>query len=181
MDILSGIGLALPAGLNAYIPLLGLAIAQRLGVLELRAPFDQLGSWWAILLITALLAVEILADKIPAIDHVNDGIQTFVRPAAGAIVMVAASGQAGENYTIAMVVLGIVLAGGVHVVKAGLRPVVNATTGGAGAPVASTAEDVFAVGSTAIAILIPVLVVFVMIAVVAAAWWVFSRRRAARE
>lgn len=180
MDILTAVGLALPAGLNAYIPLLGLAIAQRMGVIELGSPWSTMGEWWAILLITCLLIVEILADKFPAVDHVNDIIQTFVRPAAGAVVAVAASGQAGDNYPFAMVLFGIVLAGGVHAVKAGSRPVVNAATGGVGAPVASTVEDIFAVFSTIAALLMPVLVGFFVLIMVWFAWWVWQRRQAAK-
>ena len=177
MDILTAIGLALPAGLNAYIPLLGLALAQRFGVVSLGEPWSQLGEWWAIGLIAVLLVIEILADKIPVLDHANDVLQTFVRPAAGAIVAVAASGQAGQNYPLVMVALGILLAGSVHAVKAAARPVVNVTTGGVGAPAVSTAEDVVAVGTTAIALLVPVLVVLVIVLVIVVAWLVFVRRR----
>ncbi len=180
MDILTAIGLALPAGLNAYIPLLGLALAQRFGVVSLASPWSQLGEWWAIALISVLLLVEVFADKIPVIDHINDVVQTFVRPAAGAIVAVAASGQAGQNYTLVMVGLGIVLAGGVHAIKAVARPVVNTATGGSGAPVASTAEDVAAIGSTAIALLVPVLVIAVIALLLIVAWLVLSRRQTKR-
>lgn len=176
MDILTGIGLALPAGLNAYIPLLGLAVAQRFGVISLREPWSQVGEWWAIALIAVLLIVELVADKVPAVDTVNDAIQTFVRPAAGAVVAVAASGQAGENYPLVMVALGIVLAGGVHLLKAGARPVINAASGGAGAPVASVAEDTAAVATTLIALLLPVFVLGVLIGVGAFALWVYRRR-----
>ena len=178
MDILTAIGLALPAGLNAYIPLLGLALAQRFGVVSLAEPWSQLGEWWAIALIAVLLLVEVFADKIPVVDHINDVVQTFIRPAAGAIVAVAASGQAGQNYTLAMVALGILLAGGVHAIKAGARPIVNTATAGAGAPVASTAEDIAAIGSTAIALLVPVLVLAVIVLTLVVAWLVYSRRRA---
>jgi len=176
VDILTAIGLALPAGLNAYIPLLGLALAQRFEVVALSEPWDTLGAWWAIALIAVLLLVEVLADKIPAVDHVNDVIQTVVRPAAGAVVAVAASGQAGENYPFVMVALGVLLAGGVHVAKATARPVVNATTGGTGAPVASAAEDVVSVASTALAIFAPVLVIGVL-AVFGWLVWRFTHRR----
>jgi uncharacterized membrane protein len=181
VDILTAVGLALPAGLNAYIPLVGLAIAQRLGVIELGSPWSTMGEWWAILLITCLLVVEILADKFPAVDHINDVIQTFIRPAAGAVVAVAASGQAGDNYPLVMVLLGIVLAGGVHAVKASSRPVVNAATGGVGAPVASTIEDVFAALSTVAALLMPVLVGFFVLIMVWFGWWVWQRRQAAKS
>ena len=82
-------GLSGSAGLNAYIPLLVVALAARFPMsdplVKLQAPFDLLGSWWAIGLIAVLLVIEIVADKIPAIDSINDGIQTFIRPAAGAI------------------------------------------------------------------------------------------------
>jgi len=177
VDILTAIGLALPAGLNAYIPLLGLALAQHFGVVALAGPWSELGEWWAIGLIAALLLIEIFADKVPVLDHANDVLQTFVRPAAGAIVAVAASGQAGENYPFAMVALGIVLAGAVHALKAAARPVVNVATGGAGAPAVSTAEDVAAAGSTLIALLVPVLVVVVIALLLVIAWLVFTRRR----
>lgn len=177
MDILTAIGLALPAGLNAYIPLLGLALAQRFGVLALAQPWDTLGEWWVIGLVSALLLVELLADKVPAVDHVNDAIQTIVRPAAGAVVAVAASGQAGENYPVVMVALGVILAGGVHVAKATARPIINASTGGAGAPAASTVEDIASAVTTALAIFVPILIIGV---VGLFAWlaWRFTRGRA---
>jgi len=177
MDILTAIGLALPAGLNAYIPLLGLALAQRFGVIALADPWSGIGEWWAIALIAALLVVEILADKIPAVDNVNDAIQTFVRPAAGAVVAVAASGQAGQNYPIAMVGLGIVLAGGVHLLKAGARPVLNAVSGGTAAPVVSTAEDTVAASVTLVALIMPLLIIFVVAALIWFTWWLYRRRR----
>lgn len=177
MDILTAIGLALPAGLNAYIPLLGLALAERFGVIELSSPWSGIGEWWAIALISVLLLVEVFADKVPAVDHVNDVIQTFVRPAAGAVVAVAASGQAGENYPLVMVVLGILLAGGVHAVKATARPVVNATTAGTGTAATSFLEDVAAFVSTVLALIAPVLVVGVVAFFVWLAWR-YRRRRA---
>ena len=163
MDVLTGIALAAPAGLNAYIPLLGAALAERFGWLALREPFDVLGEWWMIALIAALLVVEIVADKIPAVDHVNDAIQTIVRPVAGGLLAASSSG-AGTLNPIVFAVAGVLLAGGVHAAKATARPVINATTGGAGAPVASTIEDVSAVGLTVLAILVPLLALLLVAA-----------------
>lgn len=48
MGFPSSIGLAIPAGLNAYIPLLAVAVANYFGWLTLRAPFDLLGNAWVI-------------------------------------------------------------------------------------------------------------------------------------
>lgn len=157
LNLLTAFGLAVPAGLNAYIPLLAIAISERAGWLTLNRPFDLMGEWWAIALIAVLLAIELVADKVPVADHVNDAIQTIVRPAAGGIAFVAASGQAGRIHPVFMLVVGIVLAGGVHAVKAASRPAVNAVTGGVGAPIVSTTEDVAATISSVLAILTPVL------------------------
>jgi hypothetical protein len=180
VDLLTGIGLALPAGLNAYIPLLGVAMAQRAGLLHLPRPYSVLGEWWAIMIIAVLLVIEILADKVPAVDHVNDVVQTVVRPLAGAVLMVGTTGALGQDYPVVMVVVGILLAGGVHAVKASARPVVNTTTAGVGGPVASVVEDVMAVLSTAAAILAPILVVGVVGVTAWLGWrFVWSRRKTA--
>ena len=176
LDILTGLTLAAPAGVNAYIPLFAVALAERLGWLHLYEPYDALGSWWAIAVIAVLLVVEVVADKVPAVDHVNDVIQTVVRPAAGGLLAVSASGH-GSVSPIVLVVAGVLIAGSVHAVKASARPVVNASTAGAGAPVASTLEDVGAVIVTVLALLVPVLAAIVIIATVVLAIVLIRRWR----
>jgi len=168
VDILSGLTLAAPAGVNAYIPLLAVALAERLGWLHLDAPYDILGAWWVIAIIAVLLIVEVVADKVPAVDHVNDVIQTVVRPAAGGLLAVSASGH-GSVSPVVLLVAGVLIAGGVHAVKVSARPVVNVSTAGAGAPVVSTLEDIGAVIVTVLALLVPVLAAIVIIAVVVVA------------
>jgi hypothetical protein len=176
LDILSGLTLAAPAGVNAYIPLLAVALAERLGWLHLYEPYDVLGSWWVIAIIAVLLIVEVVADKVPAVDHVNDVIQTVVRPAAGGLLAVSSSGH-GSVSPVVLLVAGVLIAGGVHAVKASARPVVNASTAGAGAPVVSTLEDVGAVIVTVLALLVPVLAAIVIIAVVVVALVTIRRWR----
>ena len=176
MDILSGLTLAAPAGLNAYIPLLAVALGERFGWIHLAAPYDLLGSWWLIGLIAVLLIVEIVADKVPAVDHANDVIQTVVRPAAGGLLAVSASHH-GTVGPIVLVVAGVLIAGSVHAVKASARPVVNVSTAGAGAPVVSTLEDVGAVVLTVLALLVPVLAAIVIMAAVVLAIVLIRRWR----
>ncbi|MBA4370335.1 MAG: DUF4126 domain-containing protein [Coriobacteriaceae bacterium] len=173
VDLLTAIGLAVPAGLNAYIPLFAVAVAQRLGWLELAEPYSLVGEWWAIALIVVLGIVEFAADKIPAVDHVNDVVQTLVRPAAGGILMAGASGQVGQDYPAVMIVCGVLLAGAVHVAKASARSAVNAATGGTGAPVVSLLEDALAAVSSVVAIIAPVLVALM----VAGTGWMLWRWR----
>jgi uncharacterized membrane protein len=181
VDILTGLGLSIPAGLNAYIPLLAVALAERFGWLSLREPFDVLGTWWMIAIIAVLLVIEIVADKIPAVDHVNDMFQSVVRPAAGAIVAVAGSGNASDVNPWVMVVIGVLLAGGMHAAKATARPMINAGTAGVGAAMVSTAEDAGAVAMSAIAIAIPILVIFILAGLLYVLWRMWRRRRRKRR
>ena len=183
MDILTGITLAAPAGLNAYIPVLVVALSQHKGWLHLSGPYAHMGDTWFILLVTALLIVEIVADKVPAVDHVNDIIQTIVRPAAGGLLAVAASGQ-GKLEPWLLLLAGVLIAGGVHAVKASARPFINGLTGGVGGPAASTVEDVGAAGISVVAIAAPVVAVVLIVAAGLGGAWGFAswrRKRAAKQ
>lgn len=177
MDLLTSLGLAIPAGLNAYIPLLSIAVAQRAGLLELRTPYDIMGSWWVIAVLAVLLAIEMLADKIPAVDSVNDVIQTVLRPAAGGIAFVVASGDVGRAHPLLAVLAGILLAGGTHAVKAAARPVVNVSTGGFGAPVVSFLEDVLAFVTSVLAIVAPLLAALGLAAIAYLLYRLLGRKR----
>lgn len=178
MELLTALGLSIPAGLNAYIPLLAIALAQRFGWLALKEPFDVMGEWWMIAIVGVLLLVEIVADKVPAVDHINDVIQTFIRPAAGGVVAVAAAGSATHVSPWLLVLAGVVLAGGVHAAKATTRPAVNVTTAGMGAPVVSAVEDFGAVVMSVVAIVAPYLVAIAAAGLVYSFWRLWRRKRA---
>ena len=181
MDILTALGLAMPAGLNAYIPLLAVALAEHFEWLSLREPFDVLGSWWMIAIIAVLLTIEIVVDKVPGADHANDVVQSIIRPAAGAIVAGAASGNTSSVKPWLMVLIGVLLAGGVHAAKATARPVVNATTAGVGAVAVSTVEDTSAAVMCVVAIAAPILVVVMIVLLAAGLWVLWRRKRRARR
>ncbi|WP_306203728.1 DUF4126 domain-containing protein [Actinoplanes sp. RD1] len=187
LEALTGTGLAASAGLNAYIPLLTMGLLARYtDLIDLPTGSQWLANGWVIGIFAVLLAVEVVADKVPVVDHVNDLVQTVVRPTAGGIVF--GAGSSSQTVTVqdpgsffgshqwVPVAAGILIALCVHGVKAASRPVVNATTGGVGAPVASTAEDFSSVVLSVLAIMLPVLVLVGLIVLVLAAVWVFRRR-----
>jgi uncharacterized protein DUF4126 len=158
--ILTGIGLAAPAGLNAYIPLLALALADRAtSRVTLHAPYDVLSSNLGIAILIVLLTIEITVDKIPGVDHINDLMQSVVRPAAGAIAAVAATGGVVMINPAIMVLVGVVLAGSVNAVKVTTRPAVTLGTAGILNPVVSLIEDAVAVMASLVAIFLPFLVI----------------------
>jgi hypothetical protein len=164
--LITAFGLSTAAGLNAYIPLLLVAVLGKLEVLRLSEPYDVLASWPAIVILSVLLLIEFTVDKIPGVDHVNDVVQTVVRPAAGAVLFAANAGViTGMDSTLALAV-GLLAALGTHGAKAAARPLVNVGTAGIGAPVVSIVEDVVAAIGAVLAVFFPVLFVLFAIAMV---------------
>lgn len=177
-ELLTGLGLAMPAGLNAYLPLLIVALADRYtGLIHLTEPYDVLSSPAVILMLSILLIVELLADKIPMVDHVNDLVQSAVRPAAGAILLMASTEPVASINPVVAMLLGLSVSGGVHVAKSSFRPIVTATTGGLGNPVVSAVEDGAAIGMSVVALVAPILIAVFLVALAGAVGVVFQRRR----
>lgn len=176
--ILSGFGLSAASGLNAYIPLLLVGLTARFtNWITLSAPFDLLSNEWVLGALVILLGIEFFADKIPLVDHANDVIQTFIRPAAGAVLFASQAHVITSINPVVALILGLVVAFGVHATKATARPFVTVATAGIGNPVVSTVEDVVSVGLSLSAILAPVLLIFAFIALILAAYMIWSRRR----
>ena len=170
-EILTGTGLAVAAGLNAYIPVLILGLAGRfIDFIELPSAWAWLENPWVLVILGVLLVVEIVADKIPVVDSINDWLQTIVRPAAGGIAF--GTGSASATAVVSdpasfftsnawvPVVIGIILAFATHATKMASRPALNAVTVGIAAPVVSTAEDIGSVILSLFALLLPILVIF---------------------
>jgi hypothetical protein len=161
--ILTGLGLAAPAGLNAYIPLLVLALADRATTLvTLEAPYDALSSNAGIAILVFLLTIEVVVDKVPGLDHINDIVQSFVRPVAGSIAALAATSGVVTINPAVMVLLGLVFAGSVNAVTVTTRPAVTVGTAGVFNPFVSMAEDAIATLASIVAIFAPILVLLVL-------------------
>jgi hypothetical protein len=173
--IFSAFGLSASAGLNAYIPLLAVGLlAKFTDLITLKTPWDALESWWAIGVLSVLSLIEFFADKIPAVNHINDLIQTLIRPTAGAIVFAASANVITDIHPVLALVLGLLVAGSVHAVKSvAVRPMVTATTAGAGNVPVSVLEDVTSTIVSIISIVLPALVLMILIVVIV--WLLFRR------
>jgi hypothetical protein len=191
LEALTGSGLAASAGLNAYIPLLLMGLLARFtDAIDLPSGWSWLSNGWVLLILAVLLSIEMVADKVPVVDHFNDIVQTVVRPTAGGL----AFGAGSESKTVTVsdpatffgshqwvpVVAGILIAFCVHGVKAAARPVVNVSTAGFGAPIVSTLEDFSSFTLSLLAVLLPVLVLVGLLLMVWFAVWVVRRRRRRR-
>jgi hypothetical protein len=173
LGIFSAFGLSASAGLNAYIPLLTIALLARFTpLITLNQPYDILASWWIIGLLLVLSLVEFFADSTPLINHINDIIQTFVRPAAGAIAFAASADVITEMNPVLSLAAGLLLAGGVHAVKAvAIRPAVTATTGGAANLPVKIMEDITATMVSVLAIALPILFILLVLVLVSVLIW----------
>ena len=180
MTILAAFGLSASAGLNAYIPLFIIGVVAHYfpQAFTLNPPYDWIANPWFLIALGVLIIIEFLADKIPALNHINDLIQTFIRPAAGAIAFAASAKVVTDVHPLLALICGLLIAGGVHTVKAAaVRPAVTATTGGAGNVPVSIAEDVTATIVSILSVLLPALgTILVLLALFLMLWWWTERR-----
>jgi len=188
IEFLIGSSLAASAGLNAWMPLFLLGLADRfLPAVNLPSGWSWISSDLALWILGILLLLEVVADKIPALDSINDVIQSVLRPASGGIVF--GAGASAETVAVddpssffsentwVPIVTGIVIALIVHIVKATARVTANTVTGGLAAPVLSTAEDGASFLLAALAIIVPVLAGLLLIGLIIAIAMFFRRRR----
>jgi uncharacterized membrane protein len=176
--VLTGLGLAPSAGLNAYIPLLVFALADRFtDRVTLDNPYDFISSTPGILILLLLLTVELVADKVPGVDHANDLIQSAIRPAAGAFLMMASTNQDDSLNPVISMIIGLVLGGTVHGVKATARPAITVTTGGLGNPVISMIEDAISAVTSIFAILFPIVAIVLLLLLGLFLWWMYKKVR----
>jgi hypothetical protein len=179
LGIFSAFGLSASAGLNAYIPLLVVALmAKYTTTIKLNPPYDVLTSWWIIGLLIFLTIIEFVVDKIPAVDHINDiVVQTFVRPVAGAIVFAASTNVITDIHPVLAMALGLLMAGSVHAVKSvAIRPAVGVATAGVGNIPVSVAEDITSTSISILSIMVPVAVtILVVLFFTWVFWYLFLR------
>ncbi|MFB7252264.1 DUF4126 domain-containing protein [Microbacterium sp. NPDC056234] len=192
IEFLVGSSLAASAGLNAWMPLFLLGLSDRLlPAVVLPAGWSWLSSDIALWVLGGLLVLEIIADKIPALDSINDVVQSVLRPASGGI----AFGAGASAQTIAVedpsvffsertwipILSGVVIALIVHATKATARIAANTMTGGLAAPLLSTAEDGASFALAALAIVVPIIAALLLVGLVVLVVLFFRRRRRRKQ
>jgi hypothetical protein len=161
--------------LRAFLPLFVLGVAAYFGLVDLGEHFEWLGSTPAVLALGVGVLLELMADKIPLVNHLLDALATPARTIAGMLVFGAA---VVDLPAWVVAILAIIIGGGValavHVAKSGVRAGSSAVTAGASTPVHSMLEDVLCFFSTVLSI------AFVGIALIVAAaalflFWLSAR------
>ncbi len=152
-----GVGVAAACGLRAFLPPLAVGLAARFGLLHLRPGLEWLAGDEVLIALGVAAALEVLADKVPIVDHLLDAAGVVVRPlAAGVAAYAVLDGWDAPWARLLALVLG---AGALAVqgAKAKARLGSTALSLGHANPILSLGEDVLALGLVALAILVPLL------------------------
>jgi uncharacterized membrane protein len=182
LALLLGLGLSASTGLNTFLPLLLLAASAKFHIagIELGDKFSWLSSDVAIIVLIVACVVELVADKVPAVDHFLDSIGTFVRPVAGAV---ATASVLTDVDPVVAAIVGIMMGSpvslGIHTLKAGTRIASTATTFGCANPILSLIEDILSFVLSLLAIFAPILVPLAVALLAFVLYRVFRRVRGA--
>lgn len=180
LPILLGLGLAASTGLRTFLPMLMLAGAARFHLfgIELNHAMAWLTSDVAMIALGAATLIELIGDKIPAVDHVLHAIGFVTRPLAAAAAAYAVFGGMDPTVAaIAAVIVGAPTALAFNAAQGGTRLASTATTGGLGNPVVSTIEDGLSIGTVLIAFAAPVLIPVILLALLWLVFFLASRMR----
>ena len=173
--LLSAFGLSSASGLNAYLPLLVAGILHRTGAVELGSGYSSLASWPILAALAVLLIVDFVGDKVPAVDHIFHLVGMVVHPIAGALAFASTTGAVQHLNPVVALAVGAITGGSLHVARATVRPISTVTTAGVATPLLSAAEDAGSGVLTALAFVLPILVV-VVLAVIVVAFFRFRKR-----
>lgn len=139
-------GAAWASGINLYAALAMLGWLSMTGNMELPADLQILGNPLVFGAAALMYCVEFFADKIPGVDTAWDGLHTFVRIPAGAMLAAGAVGDMNIAIETAAAIMGGGLAAGSHLTKAGTRALINTSPEPVSNWTASVTEDAMVFG-----------------------------------
>jgi uncharacterized membrane protein len=175
------LGFSLAAGVNLYATVAILGLASRYEWVQLPEQFKVFDNPWIIGVAGVLYVVEFVADKVPWVDSAWDSVHTLIRPVGGALIAIAALGDANPVITGLIALLGGTVAAGSHATKAGTRVAANTSPEPFSNWFLSLAEDVFVIGLSAITLKFPLIalgvsaVLLLLMALLARTIWKWLR------
>jgi len=155
-------GFSFAAGINLYATVAILGLAQRFGWVQLPDQFRVFDNNIIIGTALVLYVVEFVADKIPWLDSLWDAVHTLIRPVGGALIAVAAMGNASPTVDGLVALMGGTLAAGSHLTKASTRAAANTSPEPFSNWALSLAEDAFVIGLSTLALKFPLIAAVVV-------------------
>jgi hypothetical protein len=168
-------GLAWASGLRLYLTLFIIGLVVHFQVVPLPAAFDILGHPWVLTASGIMLVAEFLADKVPGFDSIWDGVHTFIRIPAGAILAGAAAGPADPVLVAVAAILGGVIASGTHIAKSGTRALINTSPEPFSNWAASLGEEALLLGGLWIMFVHPLIFLVALMLFILLLLWLIPR------
>ena len=169
------LGFSLAAGVNLYATVAVLGLAARFDWVQLPEQFQVFNNPWVIGVAGVLYVIEFVADKIPWVDSIWDSVHTVIRPVGGALIAVAALGDASPVTVGLIALLGGTAAAGSHITKAGTRVAINSSPEPFTNWFASLAEDAFVIGLSLLTLKFPLLALLVSVTILVMIVWLARR------
>jgi hypothetical protein len=136
------------AGLNVYATVLTLGLLAHAHWVALPRGLEGLANWWIIAVSGTLFAVEFVADKIPGLDLLWNGLHTFIRIPIAALLAYRATTQLTPGMQLLATAMGAAIALAAHGSKTAARALVTPSPEPVSNIALSSTEDVAAVGIT---------------------------------
>ena len=169
------LGFSLAAGVNLYATVAVLGLAARFEWVQLPEQFQVFNNPWVIGVAAVLYVIEFVADKIPWVDSIWDSVHTVIRPVGGALIAVAALGDASPVTVGLIALLGGTAAAGSHITKAGTRVAINTSPEPFTNWFVSLAEDAFVIGLSLLTLKFPLLALLVSVTILVMFVWLARR------
>ena len=166
-----GLGLAAASGFRVFIPPFLYGLFLRLDMVPISIPMTGISEWMAsdigLIILGVAMIVEILGYYIPWFDNLLDTIASPAAIIAGVMMM---SSTLSDTHPAlqwgASIIAGGGVSGTIQIGTVATRAVSTATTGGLGNPIVSTIEAGACILCTILAILLPIIALFLVIVLV---------------
>ena len=168
-------GVAWASGINLYAAILTLGLLSYNDQINLPPDLEIVANPLVIAAAGLMYAIEFFADKIPGVDTAWDGIHTFIRIPAGALLATAAIGDVTPAMEIAAGILGGGLATSTHATKAGTRVLINTSPEPFSNWSASIGEDVSVIGGIWLCLNHPLLFLAMLVIFIGLMIWLLPK------
>ena len=169
------LGVAWASGINLYAAMLMLGYLGTTGSLDLPPDLQILTHPLVMLSAGVMYCVEFFADKVPGIDTGWDGLSTFIRIPAGAVLAAGAMGEVGSAAQLAAAIAGGTLAAGSHATKTGTRVLINTSPEPVSNWFASVSEDVAVIAGLWTALHYPILFIVLLVMFILLMIWLLPK------
>jgi hypothetical protein len=168
--------LGFASGIRLYAVLLIVGLVGYAGWAELPAGLALLQHPVVLIAAGVMFVLEFFADKIPGVDTLWDGVQTFIRIPAGAALAAGVFGAMDSAaWTTAAAILGGSLAATSHFTKAGARAAANTSPEPLSNVALSVAEDLAVGGLLWLVLTYPWVAAAVVVVAVLLALWLLPK------